>query len=289
MTTMVIRAAIAEPTTVIVVVARLIRARLLIICMPLDPSCRSLSTHVEDCPLLVATPSARVTFTCREGEQIVTFCCRSSGGSLGVPQTPKAGRGERLAAVRTHGLRDYEVDAFIGEADAMRYDLVVRSRRAVLPDGTRPAAVAVSGPVITAVGEYGARYDAGRDVDLGDLGAAARPGRQPRACQRARPDRVGGFRDRHPGGGGRRGHHDLRHAAELAAAHHLGGGAGGKARGGGREMLGGRGVLGRCGARQPGRCAAARGRGGRVQVLPARLRRARVPAARRGGPAVRAR
>src|ERR1700677_1575919 len=169
MTTMVIRAAIAEPTTVIVGVARLIRARLLIICMPLDPSCRSLSTHVEDCPLLVATPSARVTFTCREGEQIVTFCCRSSGGSLGVPQTPKAGRGERLAAGRTHGLRDCEVGAFIGEGDAMRYDLVVRSRQAVLPGGTRPASVAVSGPVITAVGEYGARYDADRDVDLGDL------------------------------------------------------------------------------------------------------------------------
>jgi allantoinase len=51
----------------------------------------------------------------------------------------------------------------------MRYDLVVRSRRAVLPDGTRPASVAVSGPVIAAVGEYGARHDADRDVDLGDL------------------------------------------------------------------------------------------------------------------------
>jgi allantoinase len=51
----------------------------------------------------------------------------------------------------------------------MRYDLVVRSRQAVLPDGTRPASVAVSGPVIAAVGEYGAGYDADRDVDLGDL------------------------------------------------------------------------------------------------------------------------
>jgi hypothetical protein len=34
-----------------------------------------------------------------------------------VAQTPKAGRGERLAAVRTHGLRDQEVDAFIGALD----------------------------------------------------------------------------------------------------------------------------------------------------------------------------
>jgi len=33
----------------------------------------------------------------------------------------------------------------------MRYDLVVRSRRAVLPDGTRAAAVAVSGPVIATI------------------------------------------------------------------------------------------------------------------------------------------
>src|SRR5689334_19998961 len=51
----------------------------------------------------------------------------------------------------------------------MRYDLVVRSRRAVLPDGTRAAAVAVSGQVIAAVEDYGARLEAGRDVDLGDL------------------------------------------------------------------------------------------------------------------------
>src|SRR5881227_1105429 len=51
----------------------------------------------------------------------------------------------------------------------MRYDLVVRSRRAVLPDGTRAAAVAVSGQVIAAIEYYGAPLEAGRDVDLGDL------------------------------------------------------------------------------------------------------------------------
>ena len=44
----------------------------------------------------------------------------------------------------------------------MRYDLVVRSRRAVLPDGTRPAAVAVSGRAIAAVEDYGARLEAAR-------------------------------------------------------------------------------------------------------------------------------
>src|SRR3984893_10652668 len=51
----------------------------------------------------------------------------------------------------------------------MRYDLVVRSRRTVLPDGARATAVAVSGPAIAAIEDYGARLDADRDGDLGDL------------------------------------------------------------------------------------------------------------------------
>jgi allantoinase len=49
------------------------------------------------------------------------------------------------------------------------YDLVVRSRRAVLPGGTRAAAVAVSGTSIAAVAGYDALLDAVREVDLGDL------------------------------------------------------------------------------------------------------------------------
>jgi allantoinase len=49
------------------------------------------------------------------------------------------------------------------------YDLVIRSRRAVLPGGTRAAAVAVSGPSIAAVEDYGTRLEAAREVDLGDL------------------------------------------------------------------------------------------------------------------------
>jgi len=49
------------------------------------------------------------------------------------------------------------------------YDLVIRSRRAVLPGGTRAAAVAVSGPSIAAIEEYGAPLDAAREIDLGDL------------------------------------------------------------------------------------------------------------------------
>jgi allantoinase len=49
------------------------------------------------------------------------------------------------------------------------YDLVLRSRRTVLPDGMRPAAVAVSGQAIAAVGDYDAHLDADRDEDLGHL------------------------------------------------------------------------------------------------------------------------
>jgi len=51
----------------------------------------------------------------------------------------------------------------------MRYDLIVRSRRTALPEGTRPAAVAVSGPAIAAIADYAAPLQAASDVDLGDL------------------------------------------------------------------------------------------------------------------------
>jgi allantoinase len=46
---------------------------------------------------------------------------------------------------------------------------VVRSRRATLPGGVRPAAVAVRGQAIAAIAGYRAALDADRDVDLGDL------------------------------------------------------------------------------------------------------------------------
>ena len=52
---------------------------------------------------------------------------------------------------------------------AVSYDLVVRSRRVVLPDGVRPAAVAVREKKIAAVTGYGARLGAARDEDLGEL------------------------------------------------------------------------------------------------------------------------
>jgi allantoinase len=48
-------------------------------------------------------------------------------------------------------------------------DLVIRSRLAVLPSGTRPASVVITGSVITAVEDYDTRIDARDSVDVGDL------------------------------------------------------------------------------------------------------------------------
>ncbi|MFF0823490.1 allantoinase AllB [Micromonospora haikouensis] len=51
----------------------------------------------------------------------------------------------------------------------MSYDLVVRSRRAVLPQGQRPAAVAVAAGRIAALAGYDVPLDAVVDEDLGDV------------------------------------------------------------------------------------------------------------------------
>ncbi|HEY2443574.1 MAG TPA: allantoinase AllB [Streptosporangiaceae bacterium] len=51
----------------------------------------------------------------------------------------------------------------------MSYDLVVRSRRVVLPDGQRAASVTVRNNKVETIAGYGARLDAASDVDLGDL------------------------------------------------------------------------------------------------------------------------
>ncbi len=48
-------------------------------------------------------------------------------------------------------------------------DLIIRSRHAVLPDGTGPAAVVVAGSVIEAVEDYDAALTGGADIDLGEL------------------------------------------------------------------------------------------------------------------------
>ncbi len=48
-------------------------------------------------------------------------------------------------------------------------DLIIRSRHAVLPDGTRPAAVLVADSAIEAVADYDAALPADADVDLGEL------------------------------------------------------------------------------------------------------------------------
>jgi allantoinase len=49
------------------------------------------------------------------------------------------------------------------------YDLVVRSRRAVLPEGERPAAVAVADGRIAAIADHDAALPAAEDVELGDV------------------------------------------------------------------------------------------------------------------------
>ncbi|WFE28306.1 allantoinase AllB [Solwaraspora sp. WMMD791] len=51
----------------------------------------------------------------------------------------------------------------------MTVDLVLRSRRTVLPDGERPAAVAVGGGRIVAVTDYREQVPATVDTDLGDV------------------------------------------------------------------------------------------------------------------------
>ena len=83
--------------------------------------------------------------------------------------------------------------------------------------------MAVEGERIVAVTAYDEPPAAVADRRPGRRrGAAARPGRHPRARQRAGAHRVGGLRDRDPGGRGRRRHHDRRHAAQLDPADHHG-------------------------------------------------------------------
>ena len=50
-----------------------------------------------------------------------------------------------------------------------RFDLVLRSRRAILPDGERPAAVCVADGRVAMILPYGAPVDADRDTDVGGL------------------------------------------------------------------------------------------------------------------------
>ncbi len=90
----------------------------------------------------------------------------------------------------------------------MSYDLVIRSRRIVLPGGVRPAAVAVRQEKITAIAGYGARLDGGR---------RRRPSVTSRCCPGLvdthvhvnEPGRTEweGFETATRAGRGRRGHH----------------------------------------------------------------------------------
>ena len=122
---------------------------------------------------------------------------------------------------------------------------MVRSRRAVLPDGTRPAAVAVSGPAIAAVTGYDEALDSARDVDLGDL--ALLPGLVDTHVHVNEPGRTEweGFATatRAAAAGGVTTICDM--PLNSLPPDRVGRGAGRKARRRGRPVLGRRGVLGR--------------------------------------------
>ena len=170
------------------------------------------------------------------------------------------------------------------------YDLVVRSRRAVLPDGTRPAAVAISGPAIAAVHGYDADLAAARDIDLGGL--ALLPGLVDTHVHVNEPGRTEweGFATatRAAAAGGVTTICDmpLNSLPPTVSVDAL---ADKRTAAAGKCWV----DVAFWGGAVPGNddelAAAARGRGGRLQVLPDRLRRPGVPAARRGRAAVRAR
>ena len=160
------------------------------------------------------------------------------------------------------------------------FDLVIRGRRVLTTAGIAAREVGVRGGKIVAIeplgnglaGRRGHRTRRRRNPD-------PRPGGHPRPRQRARPHRVGGLRLRHPRRGGRRRDHHHRHAAELHPAHHQRGRPQAQARGGRGPGVRGRRVLGRRRPGQQGRPPPAARRGRlRLQVLPAALRRGRVPA-----------
>lgn len=95
---------------------------------------------------------------------------------------------------------------------------------------------------------------------------------------------MGGLRDRHPGRRGRRRHDADRHAAQQHPADHHHRPPGGQARRRPRPDPHRRRLLGRRRTRQrQGSAPPPRGRGLRLQVLPAALRRRGVPPARPGG------
>ena len=102
------------------------------------------------------------------------------------------------------------------------YDLVIHAARAILPARRDISCTVGSSPTARIVGDRttSAQTSAADQVLTARRrrGAAARPGRHPRARQRSRPHRVGGLRQRHPGGRRRRRHDHHRHAAEQPAA-----------------------------------------------------------------------
>ena len=189
--------------------------------LPGDRASGSGSRPARATPLGEAVTDARRPDRLASGRRArapATTCCASTPG-LRRRLLPRGGR-------RVHGRRRPPPPR-AGAAEPLRLlDLpwqltcVLRARRAVVGGAEVAACVGVTGERIAAVTAYDDA--AGRRAAPSTLGrrrgAAARPGRHPRARQRAGPHRVGGVRHRDPGGRGRRRDHDPRHAAQLDPA-----------------------------------------------------------------------
>ncbi|MBX6169700.1 MAG: amidohydrolase family protein, partial [Thermobispora bispora] len=96
---------------------------------------------------------------------------RDHGGDRRGPAAEAVDRGSTPAG----SAADRGIAAAVSAADRGNtaaegpYDLVVRSRRTVTPEGERPLAVAVRDGVIAALLPYEAAVPAGESADLGDL------------------------------------------------------------------------------------------------------------------------
>ena len=139
----------------------------------------------------------------------------------------------------------------------------IRSRRVVLADGVRPAAIHMRGGIVRVAAIDDVPAACGRRCRR--CGGDAGRGRHARPRERARPHRVGGLRHGVTRRRSRRRDDNRRHAAQQHSGDDDGGGSRRQAPRGGRAMLRRRRVLGRCRAWQRLRIGRS-GRRGRARV-----------------------
>ena len=176
-------------------------------------SARSSSSSVWNAFSASVTRSSTSSTSCR---------CRShdSTGSAASMTTAESDT-SAVSLARTVGRRSSIATVIVSKVRYRwrRGSRCVRSRRAVLPDGVRPASVHVRGGVIERVDAYGAVPDGRAGGGRGRPRAPARARRHPRPRERAGSHGVGGLRDGDARGRGRRGDDDRRHAAQRVASH----------------------------------------------------------------------